>query len=51
MRSAAISVATFIALACVTFVGVDALPGDGCTALLGRFGSDAKLSLVVKKII
>ena len=42
-RSAAISVATFIALACVTFVGVDALPGDGCTALLGRFGSDAKI--------
>lgn len=37
------SLATFIALAVVSFVGVDALPGDGCTALLGRFGTNAKI--------
>lgn len=37
------SLATFFALAVVSFLGIDALPGDGCTALLGRFGSDAKI--------
>ena len=41
-RRVVFSLATFIALAVVSFVGVDALPGDGCTALLGRFGTDAK---------
>lgn len=42
-RRVVFSLATFIALAVVSFVGVDALPGDGCTALLGRFGTDAKI--------
>ena len=42
-RKVVFSLATFIALAVVSFVGVDALPGDGCTALLGRFGTDAKI--------
>lgn len=43
MRRVVFSLATFIALAVVSFVGVDALPGDGCTALLGRFGTNAKI--------
>ena len=42
-RRVVFSLATFIALAIVSFVGVDALPGDGCTALLGRFGTNAKI--------
>ena len=42
-RRVVFSLATFIALAVVSFVGVDALPGDGCTALLGRFGTNAKI--------
>ncbi len=42
-RRVIFALATFIALAVVSFVGVDALPGDGCTALLGRFGSDSKI--------
>ena len=42
-RRVVFSLVTFIALAVVSFVGVDALPGDGCTALLGRFGTDAKI--------
>ena len=42
-RRVVFSLATFIALAVVSFVGVDALPGDCCTALLGRFGTDAKI--------
>lgn len=43
VRRVVFSLATFIALAVVSFVGVDALPGDGCTALLGRFGTNAKI--------
>jgi len=42
-RRVTFSLATFIALAVVSFLGIDALPGDGCTALLGRFGSDTKI--------
>lgn len=42
-RRVIFSLATFVALAVVSFLGVDALPGDGCTALLGRFGSPAKV--------
>ena len=42
-RRVVFSLATFIALAIVSFVGVDALPGDGCTALLGRFGTNARI--------
>lgn len=42
-RRVVFSLATFIALAVVSFFGVDALPGDGCTALLGRFGTNAKI--------
>ena len=41
-RRVIFSLATFVALAVVSFLGIDALPGDGCTALLGRFGSDTK---------
>ena len=42
-RRVIFSLATFVALAVVSFLGIDALPGDGCTALLGRFGSDTKI--------
>lgn len=42
-RRVLFSLATFIALAIVSFLGIDALPGDGCTALLGRFGSDENI--------
>lgn len=42
-RRVTFSLATFVVLAVVSFLGIDALPGDGCTALLGRFGSDAKI--------
>ena len=42
-RRVIFSLATFVALAVVSFLGIDALPGDGCTALLGRFGTDAKI--------
>lgn len=42
-RRVLFSLATFLGLAVVSFLGVDALPGDGCTALLGRFGSPAKV--------
>ena len=42
-RRVIFSLATFFALAVVSFLGIDALPGDGCTALLGRFGSDTKI--------
>ena len=42
-RRVVFSLATFVALAVVSFLGIDALPGDGCTALLGRFGSDTKI--------
>jgi peptide/nickel transport system permease protein len=42
-RRIGFSLATFIALAIFSFIGVDALPGDGCTALLGRFGTPAKI--------
>jgi len=48
-RRVVFSLATFIALAVVSFVGVDALPGDGCTALLGRFGTDAKIDACRKE--
>ena len=34
-RRVIFSLATFVALAVVSFLGIDALPGDGCTALLG----------------
>ena len=42
-RRVIFSLATFVALAVVSFLGIDALPGDGCTALLGRFGGDTKI--------
>lgn len=42
-RRVLFSLATFFALAIVSFLGIDALPGDGCTALLGRFGSDENI--------
>ena len=48
-RRVTFSLATFIALAVVSFLGVDALPGDGCTALLGRFGSPAKVEACRQK--
>ena len=48
-RRVIFSLATFIALAVVSFLGVDALPGDGCTALLGRFGSPAKVEACRQK--
>ncbi len=38
------STCAFVALAAVAFIGIDALPGDGCTALLGRFGTDEQVS-------
>lgn len=42
-RRVTFSLAAFIALAVISFIGIDALPGDGCTALIGRFGSDTKI--------
>jgi peptide/nickel transport system permease protein len=33
----------FASLACLSFLGIDALPGDGCTALHGRFATPAKI--------
>lgn len=42
-RRVIFALATFITLAIVSFLGVDALPGDGCTSLLGRFGTLAKI--------
>ena len=48
-RRVTFSLATFIALAVVSFLGIDALPGDGCTALLGRFGSDSKIEACRKE--
>lgn len=42
-RKVIFALATFITLAIVSFLGVDALPGDGCTSLLGRFGTSAKI--------
>lgn len=38
------ALATFFVLAVFSFLGVDALPGDGCTALLGRFGTAQKVA-------
>ena len=43
VRKVIFALATFITLAIVSFLGVDALPGDGCTSLLGRFGTSAKI--------
>jgi peptide/nickel transport system permease protein len=42
-RRVIFALVTFITLAIVSFLGVDALPGDGCTSLLGRFGTSAKI--------
>ena len=43
VRKVIFALATFITLAIVSFLGVDALPGDGCTSLLGRFGTSVKI--------
>ncbi len=42
-RRVIFALVTFITLAIVSFLGVEALPGDGCTSLLGRFGTSAKI--------
>jgi peptide/nickel transport system permease protein len=49
VRQILFSLTTFVALAIISFLGIDALPGDGCTALLGRFGSDANIEACRQK--
>ena len=43
-RRALFTIGAFVSLAVLSFLGIDALPGDGCTALLGRFGTEAKIA-------
>ena len=43
-RRVLFTLGAFVSLAVLSFLGIDALPGDGCTALLGRFGTDAKIA-------
>jgi peptide/nickel transport system permease protein len=44
LRRAALSVGVFVVMAVLTYLGVAALPGDACTALLGRFATTEKLA-------
>ena len=43
-RRAALSVGVFVLMAALTFLGVEALPGDACTSLLGRTATPEKLA-------
>lgn len=44
LRRAGLAVAVFVLFAVLLYLGIEALPGDGCTALLGRFATDDKLA-------
>jgi peptide/nickel transport system permease protein len=44
LRRAALSVGVFVVLAVLTYLGIAALPGDACTALLGKFATAGKLA-------
>ena len=44
VRRAALAIGVFVLMAALTFLGVEALPGDGCTALLGRNATPEKLA-------
>ena len=44
LRRAALSVGVFVVMAVLTYLGIAALPGDGCTALLGKFATAGKLA-------
>lgn len=43
-RRGALAIGVFVLLGALTFLGVEALPGDGCTALLGRAATPEKLA-------
>ncbi len=43
-RRAALAVGVFVLMAALTFLGVEALPGDACTSLLGRAATPEKLA-------
>ncbi len=43
LRRAVLSLLVFALMACLTFLGVEALPGDACTSLLGRAATENKL--------
>jgi peptide/nickel transport system permease protein len=43
LRRAALAVVVFAVMASLTFLGVEALPGDACTSLLGRAATPNKL--------
>jgi len=44
VRRVLFTFAAFALLAVLSFLGIDALPGDGCTALHGRFATPAKIA-------
>lgn len=44
VRRAALALGVFVLMAGLTFLGVEVLPGDGCTALLGRAATPEKLA-------
>jgi peptide/nickel transport system permease protein len=44
VRRTALAAGVFVLMAALTFLGVEALPGDGCTALLGRNATPEKLA-------
>ncbi|MEI8238908.1 MAG: ABC transporter permease [Actinomycetota bacterium] len=44
LRRAFVAVAVFVVMAVLTFLGVEALPGDACTSLLGRAATPNKLA-------
>lgn len=43
-RRAALALGVFVVMAGLTFLGVEALPGDACTSLLGRAATPEKLA-------
>ena len=43
LKRAALALVVFTVMACLTFLGVEALPGDACTSLLGRAATPNKL--------
>ncbi len=44
LRRALLAIGVFAAMAVLTFLGVEALPGDACTSLLGRAATPEKLA-------
>jgi len=43
-RRALLALGVFVLMGALTFLGIEALPGDGCTALLGRAATPEKLA-------